>query len=77
MCAKLAFFKSMALEVEPFLREFQSDELLVPFLHTELCSVMSSIMEIFMSASALSKLSNVKLKDINNEKNHLPFKNHK
>ena len=36
LCAKLAFFKFLASDVEPFLREFQSDTPLVPFLHSAL-----------------------------------------
>lgn len=42
--AKLAFFISSASSVEPFLREFQCDAPMAPFLLEELSSLIRSVM---------------------------------
>lgn len=74
LCPKLEFFKSLALEVEPFLREFQTDKPLVPFLHTALVSTISNIMERFMTNEAMNTITTLKAEDVQNKKNYLPLK---
>lgn len=59
LMAKLAFFKSVAAEVEPFLREFQSDSPMVPFLYTSLSQMVRNIMERFMKIDILKNVAQV------------------
>jgi len=73
--AKLAFFKSLAADVEPFLREFQSDAPLVPFLHSALCQMLKHVQERFMKPEAIETVSSISLKDVQTEANLLPAKN--
>lgn len=66
---KIAFFKSLALDAEPFLREFQSSWPLVPFLYTGLNNLIQEVMKRFV------KPDKVKLSmDLDNEENLLSFK---
>lgn len=74
LCPKLASFKSLASEVEPFLREFQSDTPLVPFLHTSLSLTMTNLMERFMTTDAIDSIRVLKDDDVQNKKNMLPAK---
>ncbi|KAJ8685235.1 hypothetical protein QAD02_021028 [Eretmocerus hayati] len=73
LLAKLSFIKSLASEVEPFLREFQSDDPLVPFLHTTLTKTIANIMGRFMTKKSMRSLESVKISDIKDVKNHLPL----
>ena len=66
---KLAFFKTIARKVEPFLREFQSDWPLAPFLHSALKSTVISVMERFVKERAI-KIS----VDVEKEENLLSAK---
>lgn len=75
LCAKLAFFKSLASDVEPFLREFQSDAPLVPFLHTALCQILKNVLERFMKPEVVKNVSSISLKDVQTQVNLLPAKN--
>ena len=59
LLAKIAFFKSVASEVEPFLREFQSDSPMVPFLYNDMSQMVRSIMERFMKIEKLKNISMV------------------
>lgn len=59
LIVKLAFFKSVAAEVEPFLREFQSDSPMVPFLYNNMSQVVRSIMERFMKNDNLKNITQV------------------
>lgn len=65
---KLAFFKTLACDVEPFLREFQSDWPLIPFLHSALNSLLQTIMERFVKSECVK--SNI---DFMNEENLLKY----
>ena len=58
--AKLSFFISVAGMVEPFLRRFQTDSPMVPFLHDELQKIMRKLMQRFIKASELKKADTVK-----------------
>lgn len=41
---KLAFFKTIAAEIEPFLRRYQVEEPMGPYLFTDLSIILKSIM---------------------------------
>lgn len=60
--AKLAFFMSLAEELEPFLREFQADVPMSPFLHRQLYNILKSLMMRFVKHDILSSKP---LEDIN------------
>lgn len=66
---KLAFFKTIAGEVEPFLREFQSDWPLAPFLSSALSLTVVSVMDRFVKESAI-KIS----VDLTKEDNLIPVR---
>nr|CAD7264918.1 unnamed protein product [Timema shepardi] len=60
MGPKLAFFKTLALEVEPILATFQGDTPMAPFLYTDLTNMLTSVMRRFVKkelANALVVLS--------------------
>ncbi|KAJ8672177.1 hypothetical protein QAD02_003436 [Eretmocerus hayati] len=69
--AKLYFLKSLASEVELFLRDFQRDDPAVPFLFSALTSTITNIMERFMTKDATESLTTLERSDIRNQKNHL------
>ncbi|KMQ92372.1 hypothetical protein RF55_7647 [Lasius niger] len=69
LCAKLAFFKSLASDVEPFLREFQSDAPLVPILHSALCQMLKHVLDRFMKPEVIKSVSSITLKDVQTEAN--------
>lgn len=46
--AKFAFFYSIATEFEAFLREYQTDVLLIPFLFEDLTNLMLQVMKRFI-----------------------------
>lgn len=75
LCAKLAFFKSLASDVEPFLREFQSDAPLVLFLHSALCQMLKHVLDRFMKPEVIKSVSSISLKDVQTEANLLSAKN--
>lgn len=54
---KLAFFESFAAEVEPFLRTYQTDKPMVPFLYTDLYNLIFSIMSKIVKSDYLEKYS--------------------
>lgn len=57
LCAKLTFFQILSSELEPFLREFQSDKSLAPFLYTSLTTVIKTVMNRFVKPDVLKKHS--------------------
>lgn len=61
LLAKLAFFKSVGCEVEPFLREFQTDSPMVPFLYNTLSQMVRSLMKRFMKIDQLKNINQVYL----------------
>lgn len=71
---KLTFFKMVAGKVEPFLREFQSDKPLAPFLHSSLITILSSICELFIKPEVLKESSNLARLDVLKTENLLPVK---
>jgi len=50
---KLAFFKTIAAEIEPFLRRYQIDEPMGPYLFTDLSIILKSIMSRFITSEVL------------------------
>ena len=53
--AKIAFFCSVASVLEPFLRRFQTDAPMVPFLHAELFNVLLVLMKRFIKTDLMDK----------------------
>lgn len=66
---KLAFFKSLANEVEPFLQSYQSDAPMTPFLYTDLKTIMETIMQKFLKKEIFesSSITSINVTD----KNHI------
>nr|CAD7441202.1 unnamed protein product [Timema bartmani] len=72
LSSKLAFLKMLAQEVELFLREFQTNTPLVPFLHTVSTTILSNIMERFVEI--LKAASPVNVVDVSKKENILSLK---
>ena len=53
--AKIAFFCSLASALEPFLRRFQTDALMAPFLHAELFNVLLVLMKRVIKRDLMDK----------------------
>ena len=53
--AKIAFFCSVASALEPFLRSFQNDTPMAPFLHAELFNVLLALMKTFIKRDLMDK----------------------
>lgn len=75
--AKLQFFKCVAGQIQPFLVTFQSDKPLTPFLSSELCNLLRSLMQRFMKKEVLSEATTadklVKL-DVADKQIHVNYK---
>uniref|UniRef100_A0A1B6KMG3 HAT C-terminal dimerisation domain-containing protein n=1 Tax=Graphocephala atropunctata TaxID=36148 RepID=A0A1B6KMG3_9HEMI len=71
--AKLEFFKSLASDLEPFLREFQSDQPLSPFLYDRLNTVIRTQMERVVLAPLLTEKA---VKDVDLKKENLRLAKH-
>lgn len=67
MKCKLAFFKNVSLECEPFLRKFQTPDPLAPFLFSDLQILVHNLLERFIKSekipSTTSELFNLDLAD--------------
>ncbi|XP_063219581.1 uncharacterized protein LOC134529431 [Bacillus rossius redtenbacheri] len=50
---KLAFFSSVASEIEPFLKEFQTDKPMAPFLYSDFCAVVKNLMIRFVKPEVI------------------------
>lgn len=65
LLCQLSFFAYVARQVEPFLKRYQSDRPLMPFLASDLHSLIKSLMQCFVTEEALSGCSSSrKLMDI-------------
>lgn len=62
--AKFSFFITAAASVEPFLREFQSESPMVPFLYDELTGLLKLTMEKALKPEALKGKSKFVLLDL-------------
>ncbi|KAJ8884166.1 hypothetical protein PR048_016023 [Dryococelus australis] len=67
--AKLAFFKALATDIEPFLSAFQSDFPLVPFFHSLLSSIIHEQMEYIVKKDTLKSSTFVHKIDVNRDEN--------
>lgn len=67
--AKLAFFEALALDVEPFMREFQSDSPLAPFLYTALSTLVRHTMTRVLKEEVLGDEAGIHDVDIKNKEN--------
>jgi hypothetical protein len=69
---KMGFMQSVAVQLEPFLTAYQTDEPLLPFMYDDLHSLLRSLMvrfvdkDVIKSASSATKLMEV---DLTNKKN--------
>lgn len=72
--AKLAFFQTIASEVEPFLTRFQSDAPLSPLLYDALLSTLRRIMSRFVKGDVLDSSSNIASIDLKKDTNIIPAK---
>lgn len=71
---KLTFVVCLANEVEPFLRQFQTEDPLVPFSYTALKKMLLNDMKQFVTEEALSDLYDLTEIDLNEDKK-IPTKN--
>lgn len=72
--AKLAFFMSLAAALEPFLRKFQADIPLAPFLYESLLLVIRDTMVRFVKPEALASVQNITKIDLQKKENLLVAK---
>lgn len=75
MGPKLSFFSYVATEIEPFLTEFQSDSPMAPFLYTELVSVITTFMTMFVKDEVMKCGKPVQDIDLKKKENLLFSKN--
>lgn len=61
--ARLVFFQTLALDVEPFLKSFQSDEPFVPYLYTDLINVLKMVFSRFIKQEVLDKYTDISKTD--------------
>ena len=75
--AKIHFFMSVALTLQPFLATYQTDAPVACFLAQDLCDVIKALMRRFIKKEVLSAASSsdkvVKV-DVTKNDNHLPYK---
>jgi hypothetical protein len=72
--AKLHVFINVAKNFQPFLKHFQSDKPMVPFMEYEIGKLLRSLMENFMKVNVLSNkkyMSDILKVDIEDSKNHI------
>lgn len=74
LVAKLQFMLTITTVLEPFLRFFQSNKPLLPFLYTDLMSMLKSIMKRFIISSVLDSAttsSELMQVDVKNKDNYI------
>ena len=70
--AKLQFFASMARQLQPFLKTFQTDATMVPFLAEELHSLVSMLMTRFIKEETIAKANTAtKMLKLDIEEKHI------
>lgn len=72
LLAKLTFFQSLATEVEPFLREFQTDNPMAPFLFDAIYLLLQNAMRRFIKSEIIEANQLMKI-DMMNKENLLRF----
>ncbi|XP_046596578.1 uncharacterized protein LOC124294615 isoform X1 [Neodiprion lecontei] len=75
MRAKLAFFQTIAAEVEPFLTAYQTEQPMVPYLYTDLNEIIISIMGRFVKEEVLEQSTSVCDVDVSKAENLEESKN--
>ena len=71
LSAQLTFFKSLANGIEPFLKDFQSDDPLAPFLHNALTGLIRDQLERIVKYDVLQNCSSVIDVDVGDKNNLL------
>ena len=71
--AKLAFFMSVAKQIQPFLVSYQTDSPMIPFLYSDLSSLLRSVMEHFVKPALLTAASNVQIVDMTRSQNFCDY----
>ncbi|XP_063230592.1 uncharacterized protein LOC134535429 [Bacillus rossius redtenbacheri] len=71
MGAKLAFFTAGASLVEPFLREFQSDDPMAPFLHQELQALTTTVLKRVVRKEVIESAQSITNIDLSKNENLL------
>lgn len=66
---KLMTFQQMAEKVEPFLRNFQSDEPMSPYLYRFIKGTVHSIMDLFIKPDVLAASTNISTIDLKKQDN--------
>lgn len=77
LLAKLQFLQTIALQLEPFLTEFQSNKPLLPFMNSDLYALMKNLLKRFIKKEKIDNIKNsAELLAINValDSNHLPAK---
>ncbi|XP_021701533.1 uncharacterized protein LOC110676754 [Aedes aegypti] len=74
ICAKLTFFHSVAMKIEPLLRKLQTDDPMVPFLYTAICQVIVTLCEKFIKPDKLEKSDFLTIDDVKDTANQLTAK---
>ena len=72
MISKLQFFNYVANIVEPFLRKYQTDQPMVPFLFFDLKDTVTKLFEIIIKLEKCKTLSKMKQIDFSESDNLLP-----
>ena len=75
--AKLLFFSFIASLVEPFLKKYQCDKPMIPFMYTDLKSLIQSLLELVVKQDVLSQCKTgiqMKQLDLCNKENLLNLK---
>ena len=74
--AKLYYFKCIALQLQPFLVKYQTNNPMVPFLSNDLCMLIRALMRRFVKRDNLDGLNDEKLVklDIKDTKIHVIYK---
>lgn len=74
LASKLTFFVFVASMVEPFLREFQTNAPMVPFLHGELTSLVRLLLDRVVKNEVLQNCVSVNKVDLQQVNNLIPLK---
>ena len=69
--AKLSFFGYVASLVEPYLKRYQTDSPMIPYMHKDLKSIVKRLLGIIVKAEAIDGKSAVQLMSIKLEYNLL------
>lgn len=74
LAPKLAFFRTVASDLEPFMTEFQCNRPMIPFLYSALCGALRIIMDRFVKKEVLEEASNPSCINVTQNENLLPVK---